>query len=344
MNAKEFVDSLFEGYEKTQALADFKEELLGNLNAKIENLVKKGMDSEAAFAKASAELGDVSAFADELSLNKRKEVFEEAYMDIRNYMTPGRVASYVIFGIVALFGITVACITLFATRKAGLEVNLDAIFAENGIKLPANIDFTAFFAVMMPFLTAAAIGFTWLGVTQETASMYPVSRKRGGWYAAAAGLISFGLLTMPIVFFSGKIAGAVVDGLSGATIPDLGNMISIVPVISLMIPFILPGIGILVYLILTEKDRLKPCAKDFHIKAVERGMAMWNDPETATRFGMFSGAIWIFAIGIFGTKIFTPYCIILKGDFIGAYAMPHNSQNALNVSRAISGILRETPW
>jgi hypothetical protein len=30
-------------------------------------------------------------------------------------------------------------------------------------------------------------------------------------------------------------------------------------------------------------------------------------------------------------------------DFIGAYAMPHISQNALNVSRAISGILRETP-
>ncbi|MDR0494559.1 MAG: permease prefix domain 1-containing protein [Treponema sp.] len=301
MNAQELVDSLFEGYEKTQVLADFKEELLGNLNAKIENLVKKGMDPEAAFAKASAELGDVSAFADELSFNKRKEVFEEAYMDIKNYMASGRVASYVIFGIVALFGITAACITLFATRKAELAESLNNVpfIVINGIKFPDTFDLTAFFAVMMPFLTAAVVGFTWLGVTQETASMYPVSRKRGAWYAAAAGLIAFGLLTMPVVFFSGKIAGAVVDGLSGATIPNFDNWATIVPTISMMIPFILPGIGILVYLVLTEKDRLKPWAKDFHKKAVEQEMAIWQDPATASRFGMFSGAIWIFAIGLF---------------------------------------------
>ena len=38
-----------------------------------------------------------------------------------------------------------------------------------------------------------------------------------------------------------------------------------------------------------------------------------------------------------------PCCIIFIGDFIGAYAMPHISKNALNVSRASSGILRETP-
>ena len=145
MNAKELVDSMFEGYENTAALGDFKEELLDNLNAKIESLIKKGMDADAAFAKASAELGDVSVFADELSLKKRKEVFEEVYMDMKAYMTPGRVAAYVIFGAVALFGITVACITLFATRETGLN---------------DYINFAAFFGAMMPFLTTAAIGFT----------------------------------------------------------------------------------------------------------------------------------------------------------------------------------------
>jgi hypothetical protein len=62
--AKELVDSLFEGYEQTAELADFKEELLSNLNDKLESLVKKGMDSETAFAKVSAELGDISALAD----------------------------------------------------------------------------------------------------------------------------------------------------------------------------------------------------------------------------------------------------------------------------------------
>jgi hypothetical protein len=39
-----------------------------------------------------------------------------------------------------------------------------------------------------------------------------------------------------------------------------------------------------------------------------------------------------------------PCSIILIWDFIGAYAMPHISKNALNISRANSGILRETSW
>jgi hypothetical protein len=281
MKAKEFVDSLFEGYEETTTLSDFKEELLGNLNAKVENLVKKGMDMETAFSKASAELGDVSALANELSLKKRTEVFEEVYMDIKQYMNPKRVTAYVVFGALALFGITAAFITLFATRG-------------NIFMAETSLDLTTFFATLLPFLTAAAAGFTFLGVTQETASDYPVNKKRGIWYAAAAGLIAFGVLTMPVIFFSARMA----HNNFHHGIPFM-NFESFIPVISLMIPFVLPGIGILVFLILTEKNRQKPWAKNLHNKAMKEGMEMWNDPVTASRFGMFSGAIWIFAIGLF---------------------------------------------
>jgi hypothetical protein len=285
MDAKEFVDSLFNSYEQTEALADFKEELLANMNAKIENFIRKGMDTDAAFSKASAELGDVSSLADELSLKKRKEVFEEVYMDLRMYMPARRVAGYVVFGILAFFGITVALITLFATRSIEFMSS-------------TSLDLTSFFGAMMPFLTAAVIGFTFLGVTQETASMLPVSKKRGAWYATAAGLISFGLLTMPIVYFSTKFANNIVNDVLDFDIP-VKHLETLIPVISIIIPFVLPGIGILVFLVLTEKDRLKPWAKDFHNKAVEGEMAIWNDPVKAARFGMFSGAIWIFAAGIF---------------------------------------------
>ena len=267
MNAKEFVDSLFKGYEETAALADFKEELLGNLNAKIESLVKKGMDANAAFTRASAELGDVSALADELSLKKRKEVFEEVYMDIRNFMNAKRVAGYVVFGGLALFGIITALIVLFAGNWRNSGFNMAGVFGS-----------------AMPFLTAAVAGFTWLGLTQETASAYPVSKKRAAWYAAGAGLIVFGLLTVPIVLFGGELSGGGLE---------------ILGAISVLIPFVLPGIGVLVFLGLTEKDRLKPWAKDFRDKAVKREMEMWSDPAAASRFGMFSGAIWIFAAGIF---------------------------------------------
>jgi len=279
MNAKEFVDSLFKGYEETAALADFKEELLGNLNAKIESLVKKGIDAQAAFTKASAELGDVSELADELSFKKRKEVFEEVYMDIRNFMDAKRVAGYVIFVVLALFGIITAAVVFFA-----------------GGTRDSNINLTAVFAAMQPFLTAAAAGFTWLGLTQETSSVYPLNKKRAAWYAAAAGLIVFGLLTVPIVLFGRLNDGA--DKALGA-IPALDGGLEKIGAISILIPFVLPGIGILVFLALTEKDRLKPWAKDFRDKAVKREMEMWSDPAAAARFGMFSGAIWIFAAGMF---------------------------------------------
>jgi len=280
MEAKQFVDSLFRGYEETAALADFKEELLGNLNAKIEDLVKKGMEPEAAFTKASAALGDVSVLADDLSLKKRTEVFEDAYMGVSRYMSAGRVAGYVIFGVLAFFGIITALIALFAIK--GLDIGLDG-----------PIDWTGFFATMMPFLVTAIAGFTFLGVTQETASMYPMSKKRAAWYTVAAAMIAFGFLTMPIVYFSVKIADNIFSVISGF------NLSVLVPVVGMIIPFVLPGIGILVFLILTEKDRLKPWAKDFRDKTVAREMALWNDPAVATRFGMFSGAIWIFATGLF---------------------------------------------
>ncbi|MDR3020299.1 MAG: hypothetical protein LBU66_05285, partial [Treponema sp.] len=44
---------------------------------------------------------------------------------------------------------------------------------------------------------------------------------------------------------------------------------------------------------------LKPWAKSSHNKAMKEGMEIWNDPAMAARFGMFSGAIWIFAFGFF---------------------------------------------
>jgi len=239
------------------------------------------MDTGAAFAKASAELGDVSALADELSLKKRKEVFEEVYMDIRNFMSVKKVVGYVVFGVLALFGIISAMIVFFAAGNRNSNIELNAVFA-----------------TMLPFLTAAVTGFTWLGMTQETASVYPVSKKRAAWYAAGAGLIAFGLLTVPVVLFGNRLKDGVHETL-GAIPAMNGGGLEILGAISVLIPFVLPGIGILVFLGLTEKDRLKPWAKDFRDKTVKREMEMWSDPAIASRFGMFSGAIWIFAVGLF---------------------------------------------
>jgi len=279
MNAKEFVDSLFEGYENTAALADFKEELLANMNAKIESFVRKGMSNEEAFAKASAELGDVSAFADELSLKKRKEVFEEVYMDIRQYMPPKRVAGYVTFSIIALFGIVIALTSFFTTNY---------VFESIGLIFGGPIVRTSFFGSLMPFLTAAVVGFTYLGITQETSTLNPISRKRGALYAVATGLICFGILTMPVIYFGLRIA----DEFTGNIFKNTKILISI---FSVVVPFILPGIGMLIYLLLTEKSRFKPWAKK-QFSDLENELM---DPASAARFGLISGGIWLLGIAAF---------------------------------------------
>jgi hypothetical protein len=230
MNAKELVDSLFAGYEETAALTDFKEELLGNLNAKVETLMKKGMDESAAFEKAGAELGDISALADELSLKKRKEVFEEAYMDIRRYMTTPRVAGYVIFGALAFFGLFSGSMAYFSSQHL----------------IPPALNLTVLLGAMMPFLVAAIAGFTFLGVTQETAAVYPIRKKRAAWYAAAAGLIAFGISAAPVTFFAIRAGGENAE-MTGS--------------LGVLLAFVLPGSGLLAFLVLTEKNRLKPWAK-----------------------------------------------------------------------------------
>jgi MFS family permease len=281
MGTKEYVDSLFKDYDETESLAEFKEELQSNLEAKIASLMKKGMGADEAFGKASAELGDVSALAEEISLKKKREVFEEVYMDIRRYMTRGRVAAYVIFGAVFAFGVIVALVAFF-----GANGGPAAEFARHRGDVPTlaeeyRYDLAGAFAALLPFVTAAVAGWTFLGLTQESAASYPMKKKRAAWYAAAAGLVAFGVLLFPVVYFG---AGPY-EGLVGA--------------VACLIPFALTGGGMLAFLVLSEKDRLKPWMRERVSKEMQKNFEMFCDPETAARFGMFSGAIWIFAFAVF---------------------------------------------
>jgi MFS family permease len=280
METKEYVDSLFRDYDETEALAEFKEELQGNLEAKIASLVKKGMGEDEAFKKASAELGDISALAEEISLKKKREVFEEMYLDIKQYMSRGRIAAYVIFGVVFAFGVIAALLAFFGAR--GVPAGA---FAGQGFGPwragEYRHDLAGAFGALMPFVTAAVAGWTFLGLTQESAAAYPMKKKRAAWYAVAAGLIAFGVLLFPVTYFG---AGPY-EGLIGG--------------IASLIPFALSGGGLLAFLVLSEKDRLKPWMRERVSKEMQKNFEMFSDPETAARFGMFSGAIWILALAVF---------------------------------------------
>jgi MFS family permease len=266
-DTKAFVETLFDGYERTAALSDLVEELAGNLDDKIASEMKKGMARSVAFDKAKAELGDVSALAGELSLKLRRDIIAERYLGGRKYLTARRVVAYVLFGLLFLFGIVTAAIVYFERAIGGG-------FQPNAVRMPG------LFGVLLLFVTAAVAGFTFLGVTQETADLYPMRKRRAVFYTIAVGVITFGLVLFPLTYFA----------------TGLGLM----EAIATLLPFAIPGAGLLAFLCLTEAGRLKPWAAE-RAMAEMRGAHEMLSGADAARFSLYSGAVWIFALGAFVT-------------------------------------------
>ncbi|GMO12557.1 MAG: hypothetical protein Ta2A_22470 [Treponemataceae bacterium] len=291
IDAKPYIDSLFSAYEETRALTDFKEELLSNLNAKIAALVKSGKNERDAFDKAIKDLGDISALADEISLKKKQEFLAEAFMDIHHYMTPRHVAGYIAFGATLLFGIVIALVAYLGVGVVGeydefFDDSFGAFWAFDAGGGFGGIRWIAALGSCMPFAATAIAGFVFLGVTQELPGLYPVSGKRAFWYALSSGLIVFGLFLFPVVLF----------GADGYVEENTGLLAAIA---AGFLPFIIPGSAILAYLILTEKDRRKPWLRAQFSASAKKASELWSDPITATKFGMYSGAIWMLAIAAF---------------------------------------------
>ena len=277
MKAQELVKSLFKDYEETAELRDFMEEIQRNLEDRTESLVKKGFSEKDAFAKAASELGDIGVLADEMSLKRRQEVYQDAYLGIQHYMKPRRVAGYILFGSALAFGIICALIVYFSAGKYTYE------------------SLVASSAALLPFFVAAVAGFTFLGLTQETAASYPMNKKRAAWYTLAASLIAFGIVLFPLVYFA--VSKDPSFFLHSGPIAILEH--GFAAALSSEVPFLIPGIGLLVFLCLTEKSRLKPWAARYAAQ-LEEIVDVSNRFDAQTiRFGLFSGAIWIFAMGLF---------------------------------------------
>jgi hypothetical protein len=273
MKTNDYVQSLFKDYEETPELKDFMEEIQSNLEDRIASLVKKGLSENEAFTKAAAELGDIGVLAGQMSLKRRQEVYQDAYLGIRRYMKAPRVVAYVFFGAVLAFGFATAALAYFSTN-GGIATVLPQP------DHPDSAGLVPLFGVLMPFTTLGIAGFVFLGLTQESSALYPMGKKRALWYSLAAALITFTLTMMPLTYF-----------VTPKDISPLGA-------ISMLIPFGLPGAGLFAFLVLTERSRFKPWMKDRVMETLEKEREMMSGPAV-TRFGLFSGAIWIGAIACF---------------------------------------------
>lgn len=266
---QKYVDDLFLGYEESRELADFKEEIKINLMDRIEDLKKKGMAEEDAFTKAVAELGDITSVADEISKKKRNEVIGQMYVHPKTEVGMKHAVGYVVAGGALLFGIIVGFISYFATGAVSHGVSS-----------------------LLPFLVLSGAAFVFLGLTQETASHFPMKWVRALIYAVASGLLLFGLTTAAMLYF----------------MDDLGMH----AVFGTLLPFVVPGLGILAFLMLTEKSRLKPWVLEEQTVLMEHYGK--RDPRRTAQGGLLSGALWIFAIAMVilaGFKLGFIYAVVV---------------------------------
>lgn len=178
MKIKELIDKLFDEYEDTEELKDFKEELQANLEDRVESLINNGLNEKDALKKVTNEFGDIKMIADEMSLKRKQEVYADMYMSSKSYISTKRMIAYVACGGLFLFAVIISLVGwLFSgDEMAGL-------------------------GTMMVFGILAICGATFLGLTQETARNMPMSIKRALIYVTAIAIFLFGLLVFIMMFF-----------------------------------------------------------------------------------------------------------------------------------------------
>src|SRR5699024_4917862 len=103
MELKEFIDHAFEKYEESPELIDSKVALITNLQDRLNSLEATLLKRTDALHEIRTHLPDINKIAEEMRLDKKKEVFEIQYTSFRHFVTRPRPAIYPLLGVITLF-------------------------------------------------------------------------------------------------------------------------------------------------------------------------------------------------------------------------------------------------
>jgi hypothetical protein len=177
---------------------------------------------------------------------------------LRNFVTKTRAAIYTILGVLTVFAIIISCFSYLFLGK------VDAVTG-----------------VMMLFLAVPLAGFVYMGLTQETATRNPMRPMRAAIYAVAVFVFLFGVILVPI-----------------GPMSIFGEAKSLEGALAVLIPFALPSLGVITFLVITEPEHRKAWV----LKEAEKQNEWAKNFETsgnAQTFGIMTAALWILAIGAF---------------------------------------------
>ena len=261
MKETAYVDRLFAGYDDTPEIKDFKEEVTANLAERIRGLVANGLGEEQAFEKATAELGDITAIADEVGKKRRNEAIGRMYMGAKVPLAKRTAAGLTAASGLLLLAAGLALIAFFGGWQSVAAYNLSAIL-----------------------LSLACGLYAYFGLTQETAAHYAMKSRRALAYGAVclAGFLGTGL--------------AVVSFLSGGSEMTIALGVKI----AFMLPAICGLVFLLATEPKRQKPWLEAMVKQEIEKSMDFHRDM-VDPAKAARFGVMSVGLWILAAALFAT-------------------------------------------
>ncbi|MCL2814980.1 MAG: permease prefix domain 1-containing protein [Oscillospiraceae bacterium] len=261
MKEKVYVDRLFADYEDTPEIRDFKEEIAGNLKERVKELLSKGLDEEKAFERAAAELGDITAIADDVGKKKRNETISQMYMGAKVPLTKKTAAGITAASGLLMLGAGLALITFL--RKTG---NAQPYY------------------ISAAMLSVAFGLYAYFGLTQETAAHYPMKSGRA---LAYGGVWLIGFLVAGLCFVSFVFDGFEMSAALGIKM-------------ALILPAVCALIFLLATETKRRKPWLKAMI-EHEIENSVKFQTDMVDPMRAARFGVASGGLWILAIAVFIT-------------------------------------------
>jgi hypothetical protein len=253
------LDEAFAGVTMTPELQDLKEELRGNLAARVDELQSRGMDAAAASSAAVAELDVPELIAGLEGESPRSS-------------TPGGAAAEA----ARLHRVKPKPAFVVASTIVSVAIAVDAAAVLVEAVTPTASAVSAvgpIVAVVLGLLVAALVD---LSLRQETAQRFRMPNTRALGYGLAAGALGAGIA------FGGLFLG------HQANVAWL--IAAIILILAAVVTFIALGV--------TQTNRLKPWALAQQ-RGYEAEDRFSQDPAAAARFGLYTVVIWTLAIAAF---------------------------------------------
>lgn len=259
-NIHRYLDEAFAGIAMTPEIQDLKEEIRGNLAARVDELTATGMDASAAAARAVDELGDIRELVGQIDAGEPVTTRPGTAANANAYLV-NRVRPKPAF----VVGVVVAAVVVAASLLLATLGSIDLL------PLPVG--------PIIALLGLVASGTAWIvgdSLAHETTTNHPIPVGRASGYFLATFLAVYGL----------GFAGLVALG----TLPVWAIVFAAIGVVAAIVLFAFLGA--------TQTNRKKSWARAAE-RQYQFDDRFSQDPVAAARFGIYTVVIWLLAFAAF---------------------------------------------